>query len=700
MKFCSIKYENYRCFRDLYIDFRKTNKSKNIALIIGPNGGGKTEMLFSFWWVLYGFEFKKLKGKESTAYSLNSALYHELANSSELLKKTCSVELTFDVDGTEYTLKRTEVFVKEPNHSIVSTMSVVLSSVKPNGESSLPKDDSEEVDRILSRILPQKILSGILFDGERMKQLSSVDEDSKNAVEGVIKHITNEELFEMCKNEFVDLKKIIDKEIRKVGKATNNSSLNQIEENITKYEKMKESCEHALEEGKEKQTEWLSVLEGISNELEQHHESQKYEKQRVQLREELANEKKDLEKNTENFYGDLWYGYTLIAKNLLDEVRKIVRSEDLPGGLTADAVRSILLNKNCVCGRCLGDDEKNILEALISKLPPENINSTILEMARHAELDMNDTKKKLMRTFNDIRKNETTIAKKKSEIEGISSLITDGTSNIIRELERQRQLIERKRVESKVECEKLQSDIIVYNKMLEQLLSQRKIMTKANSDTMYLDKKDRYVRKCLNALVAVDEFNKRESLKRINSKINDAYSILSEDYSKGKRLYVIQYDKVDKYGMVSYWQNQYDELYEKSARDGTLDSYRSENKSEDEIKELIILKIRESNSTGQSKINTLSFAKAILDYSSESRDDDSTELTKSYPFLIDSPFTELTDGNLEMSAKNIHSFSEQLILMASEDSLSNIKTYIDPFVACVYTLQKNVGESNSSLRSA
>ena len=50
-----------------------------------------------------------------------------------------------------------------------------------------------------------------------------------------------------------------------------------------------------------------------------------------------------------------------------------------------------------------------------------------------------------------------------------------------------------------------------------------------------------------------------QSLELINSKINDAYSILSEDYSRGKRLYVIQYDKADKYGMVSYLQSQYDE---------------------------------------------------------------------------------------------------------------------------------------------
>ncbi|MDE6407972.1 MAG: AAA family ATPase, partial [Anaeroplasmataceae bacterium] len=65
MKFLRIKYKNYRCFIDAELSF-KTDEKKNIALIVAPNGGGKTEMLFSFWWVLYNFNFKDLKGKEDT----------------------------------------------------------------------------------------------------------------------------------------------------------------------------------------------------------------------------------------------------------------------------------------------------------------------------------------------------------------------------------------------------------------------------------------------------------------------------------------------------------------------------------------------------------------------------------------------------------------------------------------------------------
>lgn len=698
MRLSSIKYSNYRCFRDLSIDF-KTIGSRNITLIVAPNGGGKTEMLFSFWWALYGFNFKKLKGKESTAYALNSALYHELNNSELEKSATCFVELSFESEGVEYTIKRSEEYSKRPNQGISVTQSVVLSYIKENGEDALPIEDADEVELFLNKIIPQKILSGIVFDGERMKQLSSIDEDSKNAVEGVIKHITNEELFEMCTTELEELHKSINKEIRKVCKDTNNANLEQIQTQIANFEDKLKNTKDNLEANKIYLANIVSQLDDVYRELEQHRDSQKYEQQRKQLRTDKAELEAELEKNVEEFFGDLWYGYSLITEKVINSVKEIIQQEDLPLGLTAEAVEHLLDKSECICGNCIGDKEKELLKALVSKLPPRNIDSTILEMARHAELDAEDMRAKLSRSHSVIKTGEKNIGKKKDEIDKISGLITEGASDIIRDLEFRRKNLEAERTNKKVAEGKYENDVTSLETMLKSLKAQSERVGRINKDTAYLTQKDKFTDKCLKAITAIDEYNKRVSLKHINSKINDAYANLSEDYdSVGKRLYVIQFDKADKFGMVSYLQSQYDATYERWKADGTLASYKHQQKDDDEIKELIILKIRESNSTGQSKINTLAFAKAILDYSSEVREDDTTQLSKSYPFMIDSPFTELSGGNLMKSAENIHTFSEQLVLMISEDSLSGVKQYIEPYVACSYELQKNDGESNSSLK--
>ena len=139
-------------------------------------------------------------------------------------------------------------------------------------------------------------------------------------------------------------------------------------------------------------------------------------------------------------------------------------------------------------------------------------------------------------------------------------------------------------------------------------------------------------------------------------------------------------------------------MHLKYQTDGTLNAFIMQGLSENEIKEKVILKVLESNSTGQSKINTLAFAKAILDYSNEERDEESTEITKIYPFMIDSPFTELSDGNLYKSAENIHLFSSQIILMISNDSLDGVKELLLPYVNNIKVLEKQDNESYSFVK--
>ncbi len=68
MRFRKIKFNNYRCFLNGELEFAETG-DKNINLILGNNGAGKTEVLFAFWWLLYGFNFRQLKNKEATPYT-------------------------------------------------------------------------------------------------------------------------------------------------------------------------------------------------------------------------------------------------------------------------------------------------------------------------------------------------------------------------------------------------------------------------------------------------------------------------------------------------------------------------------------------------------------------------------------------------------------------------------------------------------
>lgn len=693
MKFIRAKYSNYRCFKDVEVFF-DTDLEKNISLVIAPNGGGKTEMLFSFWWVLYGFEFSDLKGKEPTPYSLNSSLYNEVSNG--LSKSATSlVELEFESDGITYTMRRSETFSLNRNRLIKKEMSVEFFNINPNGTCSTPIRDVDQVRNQLSRIIPKSILYGIVFDGERMKQLSSVDDNSKMAIEGVIKQITNEELFNLCVGELNEIQKSNTRQKKQIAKNEGNTTLENVLHELQMARDQVQMDSVKLQGKKDRYEIVVSDFDRISRELRQHQETKTLETTRSRLKKELENKNKDLDSYVEDFYKNLSDGYVLVCKKLFSDVRLSLEKFDIPVGLTVEAVKSIMQRDYCICGHPINDAERARMELLLKTLPPDNINSTIHEMVRQTELAQATQRRLLDQSYDKIDGIESEISNIKKDIARISTQISANAPEEIQTLEKLYSDLVIERDHLNHEIDQLNSSIETNNQSINRLLKVANSLDKINAAYKVLDAKDRFIQKCLDAFKKIDDFNKRQSLKLINEKLDEAYRLLSEDYSRGRRICIGQYSADLKNRILSYYVTDYRQSYERMESDGTINALTAQGMSQDEINERIIAQIRTSSSTGQSKINTLAFAKAILDYSNAERDDNSTEVSREYPFLIDSPFTELANENLEHSADSIHLFSHQIILLISEESFNRTKSKISPYVKSMVSLVKEEGESYS-----
>ena len=164
-----------------------------------------------------------------------------------------------------------------------------------------------------------------------------------------------------------------------------------------------------------------------------------------------------------------------------------------------------------------------------------------------------------------------------------------------------------------------------------------------------------------------------------------------------RKLYVVQYDKKRKYMLISYYEHNFKRMKADWLNKGEYMARSATGKTDAQIDEEIKIRIAEPNSTGQSKVNSLAFAKSILDFSSKVRVEESISRTKDYPFIIDSPFTELSDENLTKPAQNIHDFSEQIILMISNESLRGVNEFIEPYVGCRALFEKNENEGYSTI---
>lgn len=678
MRINYIQYHNYRCFLDAKISFATTDK-QNIALVLGVNGSGKTEMLFSFQWVLYGFDFKNLREKDETPYSLNSALYHQLEIEPHAPSVDCWAELSFTHNETEYFMRRTERFFRQ-NAKPTSLMSVSFSHTKKNGERSTPEKDKTIVEEQLTRIIPKSILEGITFDGERMKKLNIVDDSSKKVIKNVISLVTNERLFELCLGEIKDVNNDVSRNRNKINRASENSSAEKLENEIGQLNDDIEDAEAGIVGAEKNLQKTDAKIEEVSQKLAQLEDAKLLEQKRKGLERDLERVQKEYALGIELFYKRLVDGYFLVTDQLIDDVKESLDTIDVPAGLTVEAVKSIMKRPKCICGCDMNDDIILKLKNLLSTLPPDNISSNILYMANQFEGEKKRTKELLKEAYDAMHKSKDEVAKIKAELAEVSSSLVTSVSETVRELEQKRNSLFEQKGRLNDKLDKHQNDLERYSKRLKEAKKELEGASGNQKQIKELMAKSMVLEKFKDAIKTIGEKNESLSLISINEYLSRAYNLLSED--TGRRIYLCKYNinKNSKYGLLTYLQSRYTEIRTSWTNSGMMKTYKDSGLTDDEIHELIVIQASEGKSTGQSKINSLAFAKAILEYSNEDRSSDSLKVSHDYPFLIDSPFTELSDENLMNVAKYINTFAGQVLIMADDTSYGGVERFIRSFV--------------------
>lgn len=105
----SIKLENFRQFRNESIDFADGSNGKNVTIIIGENGTGKTTFAQAFFWCLYG------ETEFSDKNMLNKVVASELRPGQEA---KVQVVLKLKHGDVDYTLIREQIYRKDNSNRI------------------------------------------------------------------------------------------------------------------------------------------------------------------------------------------------------------------------------------------------------------------------------------------------------------------------------------------------------------------------------------------------------------------------------------------------------------------------------------------------------------------------------------------------------------------------------------------------------
>ena len=695
MIFESIEFFQYRCFMEGILTFdEKDEDGRSINLIIAENGGGKTELLFAFSWALYDFDFSTLQNKEDTPYSLNSEIYRKLTNSPKDSNDGCWVKITFSHAGKTYTIKKTEYYEKVKGYSSHKRRVKAELVIKlENGVTNPPITDQKYINKTLNEVIPLKVLNGIIFDGERMQKLASSDERSVEGVKGVIFDVTNQEkleyLLDIINSVEIDINNRMSKARRNASDRAIDTISNKIEVLDAKIKKNGTSLQNAIDE----LTSCESELEDISTKLIKYAETKELENKRIEADNNLKKAENDMHKAVDNFGIELnTSGFTMVYDKILDDAQEMINSFDVPKGLNVQAVESILKKGECICGEGLSDEKITILNSLIEILTPENLNSALLEQIYSLRSNQEKARNKLNEYRSTIKDLDTEEAKYKEALIHYRSQISLSEIGDSEELENQRSTLLSNKAELKLKEKNLPDEIKADKTEVTYLREKKASLLEMAELGDKLAEKWKFISKAKEATERLRDDLQNIALQKINELIKKSYKEITENPKIGRDVHLIHNINTPgtKYRVVNYYAASISNYIQNANWEELCKKYGVDFRtlSQPQKTELAILENAVGKSTGQSKVVAIPFAKAILDYSCSKKEDE-IQGEKVYPFLIDSPFGDLSGENLRNSARELHLFSNQVILMISPDSYNTVKEHIEPYVKCINKLNKN-----------
>jgi DNA sulfur modification protein DndD len=382
MRIESIEIQNFRQYRKEKFVFPKLNGKKDIHVIIGENGEGKTNILNALTWCLYGEELH-LGDKNTAICNINSQYVQELRNRKQ---KNGEAKVTVEMSiegGGQITFMRTASYGIAQSTVIEINQDVVAIAKANGGHKIIQKKDDYEM--YVSRYVPKEINEYIFFDGELMDQYFK--SDKRGNIESGIKDLTKATTIEKTKKQ---LNLYAKNEIAPVLKSNGDSRVKEAQDKLEDAQRIRDTQQEKvgliltqIKKAEEKIEELTNKIQGF--------DSLKDKTDRLsELEEESDGLKNRLSKLNENIYEFVRQNYINFALYpALKEFRNYIQSQEskgnLPPKIDKRLIQSIIDSKECaICGNRLDTEHLQYVLSILHKLEVSSSTSAELNRASSA----------------------------------------------------------------------------------------------------------------------------------------------------------------------------------------------------------------------------------------------------------------------------------------------------------------------------
>lgn len=528
----SIKLHNFRQFRDESIDFAQGENGKNVTIIIGENGTGKTTFAQAFFWCMYG------ETEFSDKTILNKVVAEEMRPGRE---ESVKVTLSLRHGAVGYTLIREQIYRKEYNNNVKGDNTIFDIAIKDaGGNTTYVKKTQCEAE--VKGILPKELSRYFFFDGERIEKMSKDISSGKKSTDfaeavkgllglnGFISAIAH--FNPRSKNGVIGSydSSFDAKSNKKISEYTD--TIDRCNREIEKLEAQLETLDSQIESAKQRKGE-------KTEEIKQYAEGEELQEQKEKLQKQIRN----AEITRANVYKAICKDFnssmsTFFSMTLMKRALEFLAQEDFTGKdipfMHTKTIEYLIKQKVCICGTHLdeGSVPYNKVMELINYLPPQSISTTISDFKKEARRragNSNDIVSQVQENLAVISSQDDDIAEKMDDIQCIDKKLSGGdVREKVRTISTEIQICDETIRKSEAEKQKCDREIGGYSKERDRADAERRNLTLLDERNRKIEIYKAYAERIYSELLEVYSTSEAEIRRKLQDTINDIFKQIYE----------------------------------------------------------------------------------------------------------------------------------------------------------------------------
>lgn len=629
----SIKLENFRQFRNEYIEFAQGSDGKNVTIIIGDNGTGKTTFAQAFFWCMYG------ETEFSDKNMLNKLVAAEMKPGQE---SKVQVTLKLTHGNVSYTLMREQTYRKDYSNRIKGDNTVFDIAIKDaNGNTSYVKKTLCEGE--VKSILPKELSRYFFFDGERIEKMSKDISTGKKATdfaEAVKGLLGLNAMFSAIQHFNPRIKNSVINSYESSYSAGSNTKIQEYtrtiehcKEEIARIDARLEELENQIEQATSRKAEKVE-------EIKQYAEGEELQRQKEKLLQRIETAKASrstvIKEISRSFNANMssFFSASLILRSLSFLSGKDFAGKDIPF-MHAKTIEYLLKQKVCICGTHLdeGSVPYNKVKELIDFLPPQSISTTISDFKKESKRRANSRQD----LFSDVRDKLAVISKQdedlielNDDLHAIEGKLSGGdVRGKVRAINSEIQLCDQTIKKSQTERDQLLIKKGGFEKEAGRADTERRNLTLLDDKNKKIEIYKAYAERIYKELQAVYVSSEAEIRRKLETTINEIFKTI---YEGGLSL------TIDEKYHISVYADDYD---------GDVET-----------------------STAQSISVIFAFITGIIKMARENRNatDEDAKLLSSepYPLVMDAPLSAFDKRRIKTVCESLPNTAEQVIIFIKD----------------------------------